>query len=143
MLQLIIWFSRFAKYFLVIWIVTILILSSIPSLPTLKIHTSKSEIRLDYIIHLFEYGILGFLAFLTFSGGEYRPGKRNYLFITSSLFLFAFFDEFHQKFIPGRAFNWNDLYSDSAGIVLALIFCILVFRKIAGKIEPRSGSINI
>jgi VanZ family protein len=134
MVQLIIWFSRFAKYFLVLWIVTILIVSSIPSLPALKIHTSKSEIRLDYMIHLIEYGILGFLAFLTFSGKEYCPGYRRFFIITVSLLLFAFLDEFHQKFIPGRAFNVKDLYSDAAGIVLALIFCVTLFRKLPAKI---------
>jgi len=135
MLQLIIWFSRFAKYFLVLWIVTILIFSSIPSLPTLKIHTAKSEIRLDYLIHIFEYGILGFLAFLTFSGGHYSPGSGMYFMLTVSLLLFALLDELHQKFIPGRAFNVKDLYSDALGIVLALIFCVFVFRKLAEKIR--------
>jgi VanZ family protein len=133
MLHLIIWFKPYSRYFLAGWVLFILVFSSMPSLPTIKIHTAKSEIRLDYLIHLVEYGILGFLAFLTYSGGQFRPGLRRFALLTFCLLFFAFLDEFHQKFIPGRTYNPIDLYSNWTGIIVALVFCVLVFRAAASR----------
>jgi len=135
MLRLIIWFKPYSRYFLAGWVLFILVFSSIPSLPTIKIHTAKSEIRLDYLIHLVEYGILAVLAFLTFAGAGFKPGLPRFAILTFCLLIFAFLDEFHQKFIPGRTFNPIDLYSNWTGIIVALIFCVLVFRVVTGRTE--------
>ena len=135
MLRLIIWFKPFSKHLLVIWFLTIIIVSSIPSIPTLRIHTARSEIRLDYLIHFCEYGLLAFMAFLYFSGSGFLLSFKKYILITVSLMVFAVIDEFHQKLIPGRSFNVNDIYSNITGIVAAAIFCVLVFRKIARNLE--------
>ena len=141
MLRLIIFLRPFARYLLISWFLTIIIVSSIPSLPTLKIHTSRSEIRLDYLIHFCEYAILAGMAFLTFAGKEFRLDYRKFMIITTLLIFFAILDEYHQKLIPGRAFNLKDIYSNIAGVVAALVFCIIIFRKIAEKKEkPILGS---
>jgi len=132
MLRLIIWLKPYSRYFLVGWVLFILVFSSVPSLPTIKIHTAKSEIRLDYLIHHIEYGILGFLTFLSFSGIALRTGHRRFAILTVCLIAFAFLDEFHQKFIPGRTFNPIDLYSNWTGILVALIFCIVIFKVVQG-----------
>jgi VanZ family protein len=134
MVQLIILFKPFAKYLLAVWIVTIIVVSSIPSLPVLKIHAAKTEIRLDYLMHFCEYGFLAFLAFLSFTGIEFKMSSRKFILITLCLISFAFLDELHQILIPGRAFNLNDILSNVMGILAALLFCALVFRKIAEKI---------
>jgi VanZ family protein len=134
MIRLIIWCKPFAKYLLISWLLTIIIVSSIPSIPTLKIHTAKSEIRLDYLMHLCEYGLLTFLAFLYFVSSEFRFNYKKFILITISIILFAIIDEFHQKLIPGRTFNVKDIYSNITGIVAAVIFCVLIFRKISVKI---------
>lgn len=123
----------YSKYFLVAWIIIILTMSSIPSLPTLKIQTQKSVIRLDYLIHFCEYGSLAFLAFLTFADSRFRMSLMKYLTITAGLILFAVLDEFHQKLIPGRSFNVIDIYSNIIGIVAVLVFCIVVFRRISNR----------
>lgn len=104
--------------------------SSIPKLPTLKIETEKGIIRLDYLIHFCEYGSLAFFVFLTYAGNRFRLSLKKYLTITSGLILFALADEFHQKLIPGRAFNMKDIYSNIAGIIAGLGFCVVVFRRI-------------
>jgi len=114
-------------------VLTIIIVSSTPSIPTLKIHAAKADIRLDYLIHFLEYGILTFLAFLSFAGSEFKPGYRKYILITIGLVLFACLDEFHQKLIPGRTFNVKDIVSNVAGIIATVIFCVVVFRKIADR----------
>ena len=133
MIRLIIWCKPFARYFLAAWLITIITVSSIPSIPTLKIHTEKAEIRIDYLIHFCEYGLLAFMAFLSFADKNFGVGYRKYILITLSLIVFALLDEFHQKVIPGRTFNVNDIISNILGIVAALLFCIVVFRKISVK----------
>lgn len=133
MLRLIIFLRPYARYFLIAWLLTIIIVSSIPSIPTLKIQTAKSEIRLDYLIHFCEYGILAGMAFLTFVNSEFKISNKKIVLITILLLLFAVLDEYHQKFIPGRAFNMKDIYSNMVGILGALVFCVVVFRIISRK----------
>ena len=36
---------------------------------------------------------------------------------------YAASDEFHQRFVPGRSAELNDLYADAAGSAIALIAC--------------------
>jgi VanZ family protein len=134
MLKLITWFKPFAGYLLVVTTICILVVSSISSIPTLKIHTAKSDIRLDYLIHFIEYGFLAFLAYLTFTTSDFKMTVKKYLLITFLVICFALFDEFHQKLIPGRTFNVKDIISNLTGILASLAFCILVFRnKISNK----------
>jgi len=131
MLRLIVFLRPFARYLLIFWLLTIIIVSSIPSIPTLKIHTSKSEIRLDYLIHFCEYGILAGMAVLTFVSSEFKITGKRFLLISAGLILFAILDEYHQKLIPGRAFNLKDIYSNIAGILGAAVFCVVVFKIIS------------
>ena len=133
MIRLIIWIKPFAKYLLIAWIVTIITVSSIPSLPTLKIHIQRSDIRLDYLFHFCEYGLLAFITFLAFANSEFKISHKKYFYLTLFLLVFAVFDEFHQKFIPGRTFNLKDILGNVLGIVAALGFCILVFGNIARR----------
>jgi len=135
MLRLIIFLRPFSRYLLIVWIFAIIFVSSIPSIPTLKIHTAKADIRLDYLIHFCEYGILAFLAFLSFAEKVFILSFRKYILITMGLILFAVLDEFHQKLIPGRTFNAKDIFSNLMGIFAVLLFSIMVFRIIAGKIR--------
>lgn len=130
MLKLIIWCKPFAKYLLAAWIMAIIIVSSIPHLPTLKIHTARADIRLDYLIHFCEYGIMALMAFLSFSGREFKMNYKKWILLTLGLILFAVLDEFHQKLIPGRSFNLKDILSNISGILAVLVFCIVVFRMI-------------
>lgn len=133
MIRLIIWCKPFARYLLVAWIVAIVTVSSIPSLPTAKIHTAKTDIRLDYLIHFCEYGFLSFLAFLSFAGDNFKVSLKKFILIAFILIAFAVLDEFHQKLIPGRAFNPKDIWSNITGIAAAIIFCLFVFRKIVRR----------
>jgi VanZ family protein len=130
MLKLIIFLRPFARYLLIAWLLTIIILSSIPNIPTLKIHTAHDEFRLDYLIHFSEYGILTFITFLSFAGNEFRVSFRKMLLITICLSVFAYLDEFHQKIIPGRTYNIKDFLSNESGVIVAAIITIILFRFI-------------
>jgi VanZ family protein len=131
MIKLISFLRPFARYLLITWVIAILTVSSIPSIPVLKIHTGKSDIRLDYLIHFIEYGSLALLTYLSFAGKNFSISPLKYLILTVCLILFAAADETHQLFIPGRTFNPRDLISNIAGIAGGMILCIWVFRKIS------------
>ena len=137
MLKLIIFLRPFARYLLIAWLLTIIIVSSIPNIPTMKIHTAKSEIRLDYLMHFCEYGVLAFMTYLSFAGSEFRISFNNFFLMTGGLILFAVVDEFHQKLIPGRSFNTMDILSNVIGILAAALFCWIVFRSAVIASPPK------
>jgi VanZ family protein len=123
----------YAVWLMALWLVTIVIMSSIPGIPTLKLHTAKTDIRLDYLIHFSEYGLLAFLTYLSFVKSDFIILKTRFFMITAALVLFAVADEFHQKLIPGRSFNVLDMASNVSGIMAACIFSIAVFGIIRKK----------
>jgi VanZ family protein len=133
MFRLITSIKPYSKYFLLIWIIFIVIFSSIPSLPTMKIQTHTSVIRLDYLIHFCVYGFLAFLAYLTYSDNHFKLNLRKYIIITTVVILFAILDEFHQKLIPGRSYNVKDILSNISGIIAALIICLIIFGIIGNR----------
>jgi VanZ family protein len=135
MIKLITLFRPHARYFLIFLVIAILAVSSIPNLPTLKIHTAKTEFRLDYLIHFCEYGVLAFVAFLSFAGKEFKIGYRKVLLIVVSLIVFAVLDELHQKLIPGRTYNIKDIMSNVAGIVAVTVFTMFMFRAIGKTLK--------
>jgi VanZ family protein len=130
MLKLIIYLRPIARYLLIAWLLTIIIVSSIPNIPTLKIHTAKADIRLDYLMHFCEYGVLTFMAQLSFTGNEFKISYKKFFLITVSLILFAILDELHQKLIPGRTYNVKDIASNVTGILATTVFTLLIFRSI-------------
>lgn len=92
-----------------VWMVIIFYFSSLPDLPSNKVDW------LDFIIkktaHISEYAILTFLLFRAFR----RPFPDAALLI--ALF-YAFTDETHQFFTPGRGAKLTDVMIDSVGISL-------------------------
>jgi VanZ family protein len=135
MLKLIIFLRPFAWYMLIAWVLTIIVVSSTPNVPTLKIHTAKSEIRLDYLMHFCEYGVLTFITFLSFAGNEFKINYRRVVLIIVSLILFAILDELHQKFIPGRSFNTRDILSNVSGILGTTILTIVIFGSVRARLN--------
>jgi|ERR1035437_57112 VanZ family protein len=135
MLKLIIFLRPFARYLLIAWVLTIIILSSLPNIPTLKIHTARAEIRLDYMMHFCEYGVLTFMAHLSFTGKEFKINYKKFILITVSLILFAILDELHQKLIPGRTYSLKDIVSNVTGILAAGLFTLIVFKVIGNRLK--------
>ena len=133
MLKPIIYLRPYARYLLIAWLLTIVVLSSIPNIPTLKLHTAHKEFRLDYLMHFSEYGILTFITFLSFAGNEFRMSFRKIMLISASLIVFAYLDEFHQKIIPGRTYNIIDFLSNASGVVVIMIVTLLIFNTIRRK----------
>jgi VanZ family protein len=125
----------FSSILLVIWLLTISTMSSIPHLPTLKVETGRGALRLDYLIHFCEYGVLIFLALLSAAKKNILLSYRKYILITMATILFAIADEFHQKLIPGRSFNVKDILSNVSGIITVALFCSFFFKRIAADVK--------
>jgi VanZ family protein len=77
------------------------------------------EFILGKLAHFLEYAILSFLLINALS--NYQISKKKIIFLVAGLsMLYAFFDEYHQSFIPGRTPSLNDLTVDGLGILLAV-----------------------
>jgi len=137
MLKLIVFLRPAARYLLIIWLLTIITLSSLPNIPTLKIHTSKAEFRLDYIMHFCEYGFLTFLTLLSFAESEFRIKFLKVIIITSCLMFFAILDEYHQKLIPGRSFSLKDILSNLSGVLVLTLITLVLFSLIKNKFKTK------
>ena len=137
MLKLIVFLRPAARYLLIIWLLTIITLSSLPNIPTLKIHTSKAEFRLDYIMHFCEYGFLTFLTLLSFAGNEFKIKFIKVILIISSLMFFAILDEYHQKLIPGRSFSLKDILSNLSGVMVLTLITLVLFSLIKNKFKTK------
>ena len=119
----------FARWLLLIWIIIIIVFSSLPSLPEAKLEAGDVKIKLDYLLHFLEYLALASLCIMTFAGSFTQlKGKRIYI-ITLALVIFATADETHQLLIPSRSFNYFDLLSNLLGILCGIAITIWFNRK--------------
>lgn len=80
--------------------------------------------------HMFEYFCLGVSSFLMFSELFFERGR---MLLKTSLssaffcFLYACSDEFHQRFVPGRAGRFADVGVDSIGYCTAVLLMLIGF----------------
>ncbi len=124
--------SKFLLYHLplILYAGAVIALSSVPHLnpPPIKL------LAADKVAHFVEYGIFSFLAFRSFSnlGGRVTL---NYAVLLSAMFLclFAVFDEYYQRFVPGRQSDVYDFVTDSVGALLVLFLLWLRMKRKAAS----------
>ncbi|NTW30553.1 MAG: VanZ family protein [Candidatus Moranbacteria bacterium] len=114
---------------LFIWMAVIYLFSSMPG------SGSGSQLTLRYLLerkgaHVFEYLVLSLLAFNAFrlAYPKERSGFHVSLAIALSL-LYAFSDETHQLFVPGREGKLSDVGIDLIGMAAGAISVALLPRK--------------
>ncbi len=123
---------RYFKLLFISWSLLIIISSSIPHLPGIKIKVpgSETKIRIDYLIHFLEYFILSIL-FIFMKMND--SAKIKFKQISSYVILgmgAAFLIEVYQEIIPGRAFNIIDFFYNNLGLVTGILFtCLLKINK--------------
>lgn len=115
--------SKFFKYLFLSWGSLIMIVSSIPYL-TVPV---PDRLAPDKAAHFLEYMIFScfFCLFLFYS----RKSEKRIFTLTILLVAFALLDEFHQMFIPGRAFSWYDFGADFLGIISGWSILYIMNRK--------------
>lgn len=100
-----------------LWLTVIFSLSSIPTLP------KAGFIWWDFIIkksaHVIEYAILFFLLWRAAIKNHQPSAISHQPFILIFVFciLYAFSDEFHQSFVPGRTAHIRDVGFDALGML--------------------------
>ena len=112
---------------LLLWGITILILTSIPKLTPPDLGFDAQ----DKLAHFGVYYILGLLLVRALGKGLVLPHRILLLSFFYAL-LFAAFDELHQLFIPGRAGDIFDFLADSFGILFALL-SFFMFKNLKPK----------
>jgi len=100
----------------VLWMILIFYMSSIPDLPSNKLFL------IDFLFkktaHILEYAVLFLLWYRAL-------GKKSPLEALSISIVYAFTDEIHQLFVPGRTGLLRDVGIDSIGMI---IFAILIVK---------------
>lgn len=88
---------------------------------------SMLEFFIRKAAHVTEYFLLAFLVWRTFAATRVRRSIA--LTVTALLsILYAASDEWHQSFVPGRTGHGIDVYVDSIGVLLLVLF-VLVSRQ--------------
>ena len=104
----------------IFWAIVIFIVSSIPSLKQPDI----GFILQDKLLHIIEFGIMGFLLQRSFSYGR-KIHFSTYLIVFIIGCSYGALDEIHQSFIEGRRSSVGDFFADSSGILLSqALFCL-------------------
>lgn len=106
----------------------IFILSSNPKPPEPRVLLGIYIPYMDKIEHFFLYGLFGILVYVAFIRTERFNENELFSFIFGVLY--AFTDEIHQYFVPGRACDPWDLITDAIGIVAGMAFYIWKWRKL-------------
>lgn len=118
--------------FVILWALTLYMLSSLPAVP----HVDGPEIpHFDKVIH-FGYFMVGSFLFTTYLLLKHGLGAHAIIRIATPIVLFAFIgalDEYHQTFTPGRSgndpFDWlADLLGATAGTFLANLIHPLLLK---------------
>ena len=95
----------------VLWSIAIVVVSSLPGsairLPSIQF--------IDKFAHFLEFGLLSFLVLRGW--GKIRGRKRAFFFGVLYSILFAFSDEVHQFYVPGRIVDPFDFLANCAGIL--------------------------
>lgn len=77
-------------------------------------------------MHAFEYFILGILIFNVI---RFYNVKKNIIFCLCFCVLYSLSDEVHQIFIPGRTFQFIDLFLDFIGSLLGIYFFNIIYKS--------------
>ena len=78
----------------------------------------------DKPAHAFGYMGFGFVIARALDGGlPPRIARRDFVIGLAIAVVYGASDEFHQRFVPGRSSELNDLYADAIGSAIALIAC--------------------
>lgn len=121
------------KWLFWLWAITIIVLSSLPNIPTQKINIWDEPFRLDYLAHFGVFFILGgfFIIWKSDEQGSFSF-RRNICFVLG-LLVFASLDEIHQIWIPGRSFNPLDLIYNTLGLAMVFLLFPLLLKRVYKK----------
>lgn len=115
------------------WLI-IFILTSIPGNNIPKMFGSSDKLK-----HFGAYFLLAFLLNFTLYVQKRFPilSKKSMLFTFLITLFYGLFDEVHQIFIPGRAFDWWDLVADAVGSLVGIFLVKIIISENFDGIEKK------
>ena len=104
-----------------LWLALVLTLTSIPN-PDVPAVAGG-----DKVAHVIMYGVLAALVGFALDVGERSVGRLGLALV--ALVALAAADEYHQRFVPGRAASVADWVADTAGAATTLLATAAVWRR--------------
>ena len=105
-----------------LWLALVLTLTSIPN-PNVPVVVAGG----DKVAHAIMYGVLAALVAFAVDAGDRRAARLGATFV--GIAALAAVDEYHQRFIPGRAASASDWIADCAGASIALTATAAAWRR--------------
>lgn len=106
----------------------------------------KTSIReeINHIVrktaHFSIYAALGFC--ISMATGRRRLFSKGSILTIILCFIYAFSDEFHQNFVPGRSCEFKDMMIDTAGATVGMLISLLVLMIIHKTIIIKNSHKN-
>ncbi len=123
----------FEEYYILTWIIVLIIAATIFYLSSLT-GTQTAGVSSNIYSILYHFSAFFLLCFFLLMAIVKKHMKTRYIIIIGLVisFLYAISDEIHQLFVPGRAFSFFDILTNSTGILFAsiLYFLSLYTRKV-------------
>ena len=107
----------FSWVILFMYLFLIFYLSSLPKIEIIE-KTPEFYLR-DKLLHVLEYGILGFLTYNAFQHNEFL-NKKIFFYAIMFATIYGVTDEIHQMFVPNRIFSLTDVLADFLGSLVIL-----------------------
>lgn len=110
------------KFLFWIWLLFIFIISLYPRFQQpIAFHTKNSPVRIDYIEHFLSFFVLSVLFYLWKRNVSKNNIKKTLLVFIASVFAISFINEGIQFFIPGRTFNFWDIFYNITGMLAGML----------------------
>jgi VanZ family protein len=87
---------------------------------------TRNEV-LGRFLHVGEYIILAVVICYAIIWRN-EPKALTLVYVIGFTCVYALSDEFHQHFVPGRAFQWSDLLLDLTGIMIGVLSFLIIKR---------------
>ncbi len=112
----------------IIYALLIFLISANPKPPTPEGMVGIKIPYYDKIAHFFLYSIFGLILYSASIRTERMRDKELSAFLIGAVY--AFTDEIHQRFVPGRSCDPMDFLVDAVGIAAGIVFYIWKWRKL-------------
>lgn len=102
----------------ILFAILIISVSSIPNLSVRKLRF----LAFDKVVHFLEYAFFALLVFRSISNISPKVSLNQAVtFSAVGVIFFSLADEFYQRYIPGRHFDYYDILTDVLGALLVLL----------------------
>jgi len=127
----------------ILWALLLIIVSVYPYSDK-DIFEGESHFRWDYLEHLVAYLVLGGLYIIWRSNADFTIKTIELVFLFSVTCLFSILIEYVQVLIPGRSFNFIDMFYNAVGVLSGILitYFLLIRLYLKRKYEHQGQDIG-